>query len=257
MDLKLTNKRSLVMGSTSGLGEGIVRSLAREGARVAITGRRITEARRIANELGSAVAINMDLDSVKSVQLAIEEVATVFGGIDILVCNGGGPKPGPVPTIDINEWEMNFRSMFINQLRVVNAFLPGMRKRRWGRILVIASSGIQQPIPNLCISNTLRTAQLAWAKTLSNEVASEGVTVNVCIPGRIHTNRVEQLDSFEAKKRNKDIEEIRSISRANIPVGRYGSVEEFADTAVYLLSENASYITGTTVRIDGGLIRGL
>jgi 3-oxoacyl-[acyl-carrier protein] reductase len=147
--------------------------------------------------------------------------------------------------------------MFVNQLKIVNAFLPGMKERRWGRVLVISSSGIVQPIPNLGISNTIRASLVGWAKTLSSEVAAEGVTVNTIAPGRIHTDRVNQIDAAAAKKQNKPVEEIVRASHATIPAGRYGTVAEFADTAVYLLSDNASYITGSVVKVDGGMIRGV
>jgi len=154
-------------------------------------------------------------------------------------------------------WNAQFQIMFTNQLRIVNAFLPAMRKQGWGRILAVSSSGIQQPIPNLGISNSIRAAQVGWAKTLASEVAPDGVTVNICAPGRIHTARVDQIDQAASEKQDKDIEAIRAASRATIPMGRYGEVAEFADTAVYLLSANASYITGSVIRVDGGMIRGV
>ena len=147
--------------------------------------------------------------------------------------------------------------MFVNQISIVNAFLPGMRERGWGRILVISSSGIAQPIPNLGISNAIRASQVGWAKTLSSETAADGVTVNTIAPGRIHTDRVDQIDAAGAANQGKTIDEIVRASHAVIPMGRYGTVAEFADTAVYLLSENASYVTGSVVRVDGGMIRGV
>ena len=257
MDLSLNGKRALVMGSTGGMGEGIARRLAAEGARVAVTGRSTDKAEAIADELDGAVAYTLDLSDVASVESVIKAAQSDFGGLDIVVCNGGGPPPGPIAAVEPDVWNAQFQIMFTNQLRIVNAFLPAMRKQGWGRILAVSSSGIQQPIPNLGISNSIRAAQVGWAKTLASEVAPDGVTVNICAPGRIHTARVDQIDQAASEKQDKDIEAIRAASRATTPMGRYGEVAEFADTAVYLLSANASYITGSVIRVDGGMIRGV
>ena len=165
------------------------------------------------------------------------------------------PPPANIANVTAETWAAQFQTMFINQLTIVNTFLPGMRNRGWGRILVVSSSGIVQPIPNLGISNAIRASQVGWAKTLSSEVAAEGVTINTIAPGRIHTDRVNQIDAATAAKQGKPVEDIAKASHATIPMGRYGTVAEFADTAVYLLSDNASYITGSIIRVDGGMIR--
>jgi len=133
--------------------------------------------------------------------------------------------------------------------------LPGMRERGWGRILAIASSGVVQPIPNLVISNALRSSIVGWSKTLASEVAKDGVTVNLVLPGRIQTDRVEELDAANAKAQGTSAEEIAAAARAAIPAGRYGRVEEFADVVCFLASEQASYITGSMMRVDGGAVR--
>jgi 3-oxoacyl-[acyl-carrier protein] reductase len=130
-----------------------------------------------------------------------------------------------------------------------------MRERGWGRILTIASSGVVQPIPNLVISNALRSSIVGWSKTLASEVAKEGITVNLVLPGRIQTDRVEELDAANAKAQGKSIEDIAAAAQAGIPAGRYGRVEEFADTVCFLASERASYITGAMIRVDGGAVR--
>tara|TARA_R110000868_G_scaffold4155_29_gene25539 strand:+ start:21419 stop:22192 length:774 start_codon:yes stop_codon:yes gene_type:complete len=257
MDLGLNGKRALVMGSTRGMGRGIAERLGAEGAQVAVCGRKRTDADTVAAGLTGGKAYSLDLSDTESVPALIDAVSGDFGGLDIIVCNGGGPPPGNIADVAADTWVTQFQSMFVNQLSIVNAFLPGMRERGWGRILVVSSSGIVQPIPNLGISNAIRASQVGWAKTLSSEVAAEGVTVNTVAPGRIHTDRVNQIDQAAADKQGKPVAEIARASQATIPMGRYGSVAEFADTAVYLLSENASYITGSVVKVDGGMIRGV
>jgi 3-oxoacyl-[acyl-carrier protein] reductase len=257
LDLGLKDKNAVVMGSTRGMGQGIAARLAAEGAKVAICGRKHEDAAAAAATLDNAKGYGLDLSDTASVEAFVEAVGGDFGDVDIIVCNGGGPPPGDIAAVKPEVWQAQFQTMFVNQLRIVNAFLPGMRQRGWGRILTVSSSGIQQPIPNLGISNALRSAQLGWAKTLSAEVAADGVTVNTVVPGRIHTERVEQIDAAAADKQGKPIEEIIRASQAQIPAGRYGTVAEFADTAVYLLSANASYVTGGVIRVDGGYIRGV
>jgi 3-oxoacyl-[acyl-carrier protein] reductase len=255
LDLGLRGKRALVMGSTRGMGNGIAARLAEEGATVAICGRNLVDAQDAASRIDGSIAYALDLSDANSVDALIETVDAEFNGLDIVVCNGGGPPPGNIADVSAETWMTQYQTMFVNQLSIVNAFLPGMRERGWGRILVISSSGIAQPIPNLGISNAIRASQVGWAKTLSSETAADGVTVNTIAPGRIHTDRVDQIDAAGAVKQGKTIDEIVRASHAVIPVGRYGTVAEFADTAVYLLSENASYVTGSVVRVDGGMIR--
>lgn len=255
MDLGLTGKRALVMGSTRGMGQGIAARLAAEGAHVAVCGRKLVDAEASATDMQNSRAYALDLSDQASIDALIASINADFGGLDIIVCNGGGPPPGNIADVAAETWAAQFQAMFINQLSIVNTFLPGMRERKWGRILVVSSSGIVQPIPNLGISNAIRASQVGWAKTLSSEVAPDGVTVNTVAPGRIHTDRVNQIDAAAAKKQGKPVEDIARASQATIPMGRYGSVAEFADTAVYLLSANASYITGSVVKVDGGMIR--
>ena len=255
MDLGLRGKRALVMGSTRGMGNGIAARLAEEGATVAICGRNLVDAQDAASRIDGSIAYALDLSDANSVDALIETVDAEFNGLDIVVCNGGGPPPGNMADVSAETWMTQYQTMFVNQLSIVNAFLPGMRERGWGRILVISSSGIAQPIPNLGISNAIRASQVGWAKTLSSETAADGVTVNTIAPGRIHTDRVDQIDAAGAAKQGKTIDEIVRASHAVIPMGRYGTIAEFADTAVYLLSENASYVTGSVVRVDGGMIR--
>lgn len=262
MDLGLKDKRALVLGSTKGIGQGIATLLAQEGAKVAVCGRDADDSRKIADEISektgaSVKSYSVDLADHASVAALIESCTADFGGFDIVINNGGGPPPGGVADVPMDVWEAQYRPLFLSQVEITNAFLPGMRERGWGRVLIVASSGTVQPIPHLGISNTLRVALTNWAKSLASEIAADGVTVNTVLPGRIHTARVDRIDVNEAKTGNKDVEQVRADSRATIPANRYGSVEEFANVAAFLVSDCAGYVTGTVTRVDGGFIRGV
>jgi len=257
VELGLAGQRALVMGSTRGMGNVIASGLAVEGATVAVCGRELASAQEASRSIRESRAYSLDLSDDGSVTDLIAGVGRDFGGIDIVVCNGGGPPPGNVAEVAPETWMAQFQKMFVNQVRIVNAFLPGMRERGRGRVLVISSSGVSQPIENLGISNSLRAAQIGWAKTLSNEVAADGVTVNTIQPGRIHTARVDQLDRAAAERHGLTVEETVQRSYAVIPARRYGRVEEFADVAIFLLSTRASYMNGGVIRVDGGMIRGV
>ena len=256
MDLGLKDRRALVMGSTRGIGYAIANGLAVEGARVAVSGRDLANAEAAADDMGeNARAHALDLSDDASVAALISALENDFGGLDLIVCNGGGPSPGNIAEVAPESWMTQFQTMFVNQIRIVNAFLPGMRDRGWGRILVLSSSAVVQPIEDLGMSNTIRAGQRGWAKTLSNEVALDGVTVNTLLPGRIHTARVDQIDAAAAERHGKTVAEIVRASHAAIPMGRYGTVEECADVAVFILSDRAGYMTGAVTRVDGGMIR--
>lgn len=261
MDLGLKNKRALVMGSTRGIGRRVAEVLAEEGVDVAVCGRDEKAAKALAVEIAERSGVkahgySLDLADTGSVQAFIEASGADFGGFEIVLANGGGPPPGGVSGVPTEVWEAQFRPMFLSQLEIVNAFLPGMRERGWGRVLVTSSSGAVQPIPHLGISNTLRASLLLWAKTLAGEVAADGVTVNTVLPGRIHTDRVDQIDAAAAKNLSKDIEQVRAESRASIPMGRYGTVDEYAQVVAFLAGQGAAYVTGSVMRVDGGFIKG-
>lgn len=260
MDFGISGKRALVLASSRGLGLGIAQALAAEGAQVILCGRdreRLAAGVEAINSAGKgrAEAIPTDLTQAAQIDALTASVDQKLGGIDILVNNVGGPPPKAITAVSIDEWRSQFGTMVLALLRISNHFLPGMRQRKWGRILTIASSGVVQPIPNLGISNALRSTLVGWSKTLASEVAADGVTVNVIAPGRIHTDRVDENDAGVAKRDNKSIEDVRRASSAQIPVGRYGTVQEFAAVATFLLSVPASYVTGSIIRVDGGYIR--
>jgi 3-oxoacyl-[acyl-carrier protein] reductase len=261
MDLGLDGRTALVLGASSGLGRAIAESLAAEGTNVILAARsseRLEQARTAiaATAKGRLDTLAVDLADPTSVDAAIAEVQADQKP-DILVLNSGGPTPGLAATMDPDILVAQFRTMVEAPIRIATALLPRMREQRFGRILVLLSSGVVQPIPNLALSNTLRLSLVGWAKTLATEVAGDGVTVNGLIPGRIHTDRVDQLDLAAAKRTGKTPQEIADASRATIPIGRYGRPSEFADAACFLCSSRASYITGTSLRVDGGLLRSI
>ncbi|MGE0748345.1 MAG: SDR family oxidoreductase [Rhodospirillales bacterium] len=258
MDLGLKGRRALVLGSTRGLGRAIAGVLAAEGAVVATSGRKQADADAAAREIGGgARGYALDLGDPASVAAAADRVIADLGGIDILVNNTGGPPPTPLADVQPDLWLRQFQVQFLSLSELTRKALTGMRQRKWGRVLISLSSGAVQPIPNLGMSNTLRGALIPWAKTLSNEVGADGVTVNLILPGRIHTERVDELDVSTSNRSGKSVEQVRADSRATIPLGRYGTVEEYASVAAFLVSDRAGYMTGCQIRVDGGYIRGV
>src|SRR5215212_62445 len=258
MDLGLQGKRALVLSSSRGLGRGVAESLAAEGAEVLLTARspdRLQAAVDAINAWGKGRAHAFAAD-LKDQTAAIYRVAVDrLGGIDILVANTGGPPARMAVQVAPDEWTPQFEALVVPVLKLGGLVLPGMVERGWGRIITIASSGVQQPIPNLVISNALRASLAGWSKTLASEVAQDGVTVNLVLPGRIETDRVGELDAANAKAQGRTPEDVAAAARATIPAGRYGRVEEFAEVVCFLASERASYVTGSMIRVDGGMIR--
>ncbi len=258
MDLGLKGKRALVLSSSRGLGLGVARSLAAEGADVLMTARsadRLQAAADAINALGAGRAHTHVGDLTGGAEAILEAAQAALGGVDILVANTGGPPARTALAVKPEEWTPQFEAMVVPVFTIAGLVLPGMRERGFGRILTIASSGVVQPIPNLAMSNALRASIVGWSKTLASEVAKDGITVNVVLPGRIQTDRVDELDAANAKVQGKTTEEVAAAARAAIPAGRYGRVEEFADAVCFLASERASYITGSLLRVDGGAVR--
>ena len=258
MDLGLQGKRALVLSSSRGLGRGVAESLAAEGVEVMLTARSADQLQATADSInargrGRAHAFAADL---KGETEAIHQAAVdALGGVDILVANTGGPPARTALNVEPEAWTPQFEAMVVPIFKLAGLVLPGMLERRWGRILTIASSGVVQPIPNLVISNALRASLVGWSKTLASEVAKDGVTVNLVLPGRIETDRVGELDAINAKAQGKTPEDVAAAARATIPAGRYGRVEEFAEVVCFLASERASYVTGSMIRVDGGAVR--
>ena len=257
MKLGLDGRTALVLGSTSGLGLAIAQGLAGEGAHVVICGRRGDVAAERAAALPSAIGLEVDLNRPDAAAVAVAAAGQRFGQIDVLVLNAGGPPPGTAAALEADALSPAVRTLLLAQIEFVGEVLPGMRARGWGRIVAIGSSGVEAPIPGLVQSNTVRAALAGYLKTLAGEVAADGVTVNLILPGRIHTGRVDQLDENAARARGSDVAEVRRASQQRIPMRRYGRPEEFGSVAVFLCSDQASYVTGTAVRVDGGMLPGL
>lgn len=260
MDLGLKGKKALVMSSSRGLGLGIAEALAAEGVEVLLTGRsedRLKENAEAINARGAGKAhyVAADLADEGCVDVLEKAVAEKLGGADILVNNTGGPPPGRMADADLDVLPKQIDMMIMRIVHITARLLPHMRSQNWGRIITIASSGVIQPIPNLGLSNLIRSSLVGWSKSLSNDLAGEGITANMILPGRIHTQRLDELDAAAAKRTGKTLDETRAASRATIPAGRYGKVEEFAAVATFLASEQASYVTGSQIRCDGGLIK--
>ena len=258
MDLGIAGKVALIHGAGGGLGGAIAMALANEGAKVVVCDvnreylQRTLE--RIQAKGGSATACVWNLADIDDYKRHYNEVCASVGGIDILVNNTGGPPPGPMHGLAIADWEKHFREMVLSVITMTDLALPHMRRAGWGRIITSASSGVITPIPNLGLSNSLRSTLVGWSKTLAREVAADGITANVLVPGRIATARITSLDQARAARESRTYESVVQESTGSIPMKRYGHPEEYGSAAAFLASGQASYITGSVLRIDGGLI---
>ena len=261
MDLGIAGKRALVVGASQGLGKAVAAALLAEGVDVcaAARSRAKIEAWRgaLPGEAAARLTVqDLDLADPAGVDRLADELLAQ-GGVDILINNCGGPAPGGVLDVAGETWSKAFASMAASVFHLTDRLVRPMLERGWGRVITIGSSGIEQPIPNLAVSNAIRGSVAGWSKSLAGEVAARGVTVNMVLPGRIATERVESLDQNRAGKQNLAIEEVRQRSRADIPAGRYGTPEEFAAVVAFLAGVPAAYVTGSMVRVDGGAIRSI
>lgn len=262
MFLGLRGKTALVAAASKGLGYAIARELAMEGATIIICARgkeTLKDARdRLATETGAKVyAIPADLSRYEDVKRVMSTSLDKLGRVDILINNNGGPPAGPFESHDWATWQGAFDQTLRSAVEMTRAVLPGMKERRWGRIINVTSMAAKQPVDNLMLSNSLRAAVHGFARTLANEVAEYGVTVNNILPGYTRTERVESLAEATAKRDGIDPSEVLTRFERDVPMKRIGEPEEFAALAAFLASERASYITAQSIAVDGGWIRGL
>jgi 3-oxoacyl-[acyl-carrier protein] reductase len=253
MNLGLAGRGALVCASTSGLGLAVGRELAAEGAQVLLCGRRADLAEQLAAELPGAAGVGIDLLEPDAPRRLVDAAQAVFGAVDVLVLNSGGPPTSDAQDQDRDSLLSAVERLLLTQVELVRLCLPGMVQRGWGRIIAIGSSGVVEPIPGLAQSNVGRAALAGYLKTLAGEVAADGVTVNMVLPGRIATERSAQVDAASAQRRGHDAAQVRAEIEAAIPAHRYGDPAEFAAVTAFLASDRASYITGSQVRVDGGM----
>ena len=260
MNLGISGKRALVLASSQGLGLGVATKLCEEGVHVLICGRVEDKLATAAADLnaagpGKADYTVVDLSESDAAGELYKAARKKLGGVDILVNNTGGPPPGTAEEPDVELWRSQIDTMLLRIIEITNRCLGDMKKAGWGRVLTIASSGVVQPIHNLAMSNTIRSSLVGWSKSLSNEVAASGITVNMLLPGQISTARLKQLDESDAERLGKPVAEVSAEAQARIPAGRYGTIEEFGSVGAFLVSEPARYMTGGLIRCDGGSIR--
>lgn len=258
MELGIEGRTALVLGAGGGLGGAIARALARGGANLAlgdISSSGLEATKQAVEQHGvKAFALDWDLSRLELIDQRVTAIEEALGSIEILICVTGGPPPTPVAEQASTTWTQHFESMVLSVIKISDRVVPGMRARGWGRVVVSTSSGVIAPIPNLGLSNTLRSSLHGWSKTLAGEVGADGVTVNVVVPGRIATPRIAHLDQARAERENRSIEDVITASTSSIAVHRYGKPDEYGDVVSFLASERASYVTGSVVRVDGGLI---
>ncbi len=262
MELGLKGKVAIVAAASKGIGRACAKGLAAEGARIAICARSADELARTAQAIRAetateVLAVPTDVRDAEAIRALVSRTTEALGGVDILVTNAGGPPPGLFDQMADAEWQAAFELNLLSTVRMIRQVLPHMRRRRWGRIINIQSTSIKQPIEGLLLSNAIRPGVAGLTRSLVNEISRDGITVNTICPGRILTDRSRSFLESRAKAAGLPYEEYARQDMASIPIGRPGEPDEVAHAVVFLASEQASYITGVALPVDGGLIRGL
>ncbi|SHJ72352.1 3-oxoacyl-[acyl-carrier protein] reductase [Tangfeifania diversioriginum] len=260
MDLQIEGKIFMVAASSKGLGYGIARELAKNGATVCIASRTKKEVEKAAetlrSETGSTIhATVFDAANDESITSWVTSVERAFERIDGLVVNAGGPPPGNFDDFSDDDWEAAFNLTLMSAVRLIRGVLPVMRAGGGGAILTVTSMSVKEPVDRLLLSNVFRSGVTSLVKSLSNELAGENIRVNNLLPGRINTDRLKALDQNISEKTGTPVQEVRQKNEANIPIGRYGTTEEFGKAGAFLLSPAASYITGSSLAVDGGSMK--
>jgi 3-oxoacyl-[acyl-carrier protein] reductase len=258
MDLGLAGKTALVTAASKGMGKASALALAAEGARVAMCARTETDLRAAAAEVqaksgGTVLAVPADVTRAADITALVDRVNRELGGVDILVANAGGPPRGHFDEVGDDHWVKAFEISHLSVVRLIRAVLPSMRARRWGRIITIQSVSVKQPVPGLLLSNGVRPAVAGLVKTLADDLGRDNILINTLCPGRIMTDRF----LGGARQAGLSTEDYIAASATDIPLRRIGTPEEFANVVVFLASERASYVTGVTLQVDGGLVRGI
>lgn len=251
MDLNLGGRSVLVLAGTRGIGLATARRFHAEGASVTLCGRTAAALGAAADALPGAIAVRGDVTDGDDLQRVFDKAEESFGKVDILIVNAGGPPPGLFEDLDDAAWASAVELTLMSAVRATRLALPGMRQRRWGRIVIVSSFAVKQPVAGLTLSNSIRMAVLGWAKTLSRQVAGDNILVNTICPGWIRTERVTTLLSAGG-----DPAGAESKILAEIPLGRMGEADDIAKLAVFLSSDASRYITGTAIQVDGGLVAG-
>ena len=262
MNLGLTSKIAMIGGASKGLGYAVAYNLAAEGALVSIASRDAASIARAASTIeqstgGTALGVAADLSSADGIERWHAATIERFGGVDVLFANTGGPPAGAALSFDDQAWSAAFDLLLMSVVRTVRLVVPSMRARGGGAILIGTSSTVKEPVPILALSNVMRSGVTSLVKTLSLELAPDRIRVNTLIPGRIATDRLRHLDEVNAKSSGLPVEEQQRRNAASIPLHRYGAPDDFGRVGAFLLSDAASYITGASVQVDGGLIKGL